>query len=421
MCSIGIRCCVCWELFHSFAACVCLWVCMPFEFSFRTIRFYCIQQMYRVTCIKFSIAFYININMRPKKQQHNFNMLQTSNIHNVSPQSHSHSRIERERTCVRVYSMLFFSFKMELIFTENTKFHSHFECKYFKFSWEQRRLWVSVHRWCWILLCVCVLVWRWQCSLWLLMCTWSFRTAFLLLFLFFVFLFLCIERSVCFTVHFSHQNHHLLMLDLPLKMLICCKSFERSHRHTKRYFALHIWWMKKKLDRMPTIWERCFFYSLQCVQLTTGPVGLHSTWHLNSFSFFFFSLLLLLVFLFLLTSTVFRSFVRLNCTELFCFQMRSDFLFALYYIRFVMCCCFFGVGWKIFTKNFMAQSQHKCFGCNWSYGGNTCGLSFDKTTFFLRRYRFFFSLAFWWETTSSYRNLSYSILLSISLAKHQVR
>ena len=30
----------------------------------------------------------------------------------------------------------------------------------------------------------------------------------------------------------------------------------------------------------------------------------------------------------------------------------------------------------------MAQSQHKCIGFHRSYGGNTCGLSFDGTTFF---------------------------------------
>lgn len=47
-------------------------------------------------------------------------------------------------------------------------------------------------------------------------------------------------KHVYFTVHFSHQNHHL-MLDSPLKMLICFKSFRNASKipkQRKRYIYI---------------------------------------------------------------------------------------------------------------------------------------------------------------------------------------
>lgn len=179
-------------------------------------------------------------------------------------------------------------------------------------------------------------------------------------------------------------------------MLICCKSFERSHRHTKRYFALHI--DKKSTECQPYV-KKGFFFTLS--GYTTGPVGSHSKWHLNSFSFFFLSFVcFFFLFWFFFSAYINRlSFGRSS-------QLHWALLFSNAF-RFLVCIVllsclvmyvlllllFLALVWKIFYwENFMAQSQHKCFGFNWSYGGNTCGLSFDEAISFFSSIIFFFLL-----------------------------
>lgn len=74
--------------------------------------------------------------------------------------------------------------------------------------------------------------------------------------------------------------------------------------------------------------------------------------------------------------------------SLLCFCFQCVQISALYCFSFLF---YFGVGWVILLRIFMAFSQQNCFGFSWSYGGNTCVLSSAQHTVLFIELNGFFS------------------------------
>lgn len=65
------------------------------------------------------------------------------------------------------------------------------------------------------------------------------------------------------------------------------------------------------------------------------------------------------------------------------FLFFNAFGFLLCIVCFFFLLFYFGVGWVILLRIFMAFSQQNCFGFTWSYGGNTCVLTAQHTVLFI--------------------------------------
>lgn len=74
--------------------------------------------------------------------------------------------------------------------------------------------------------------------------------------------------------------------------------------------------------------------------------------------------------------------------SLLCFCFQCVQISALYCFSFLF---YFGVGWVILLRIFMAFSQQNCFGFTWSYGGNTCVLTAQHTVLLHRMKWVYFS------------------------------
>lgn len=86
--------------------------------------------------------------------------------------------------------------------------------------------------------------------------------------------------------------------------------------------------------------------------------------------------------------------------SLLCFCFQCVQISALYCMFFSFL-FYFGVGWVILLRIFMAFSQQNCFGFSWSYGGNTCVLSSAQhTVLFIELNGFFLPLR--WKMTPTY-------------------